>query len=984
MKKRGLLLITAVLLTAALTLAGCPNPAGSLASGADLAATSTLGGVEVGSWSESGGVLTASITVSHAARQAVVFTPVFESGSQGAAVTAYAGSAGGGDYAALASGGYNFAPGGQSLWVKVVSEDGAATKFYRIVVSVANPVIADGTPSLGTGTTSITITGSQFKTSGLILGDFTIGGSASSKVTGIESGNTATSVTFTLSSALSTNGEYLTIQAKASAFAPDASGASNTLSYSLPWGPYTLVEGNVDGEVTFANVKFYLVSQAAAVDAFADTLTIVTTPAQAQAALGAPVTRIRSTDNGKTLVAIEFSASGASGYAVKYGADELSTGEPGANTVLVSTNAVTTKPNVTVTLQGAPVTINGQPDTPLTTKTLTYAIAGAVVATAKEDADVSLSFDVPNGLEYTLNANANASSFTIKISGTPEESVFDHIAINGSILYSFGSFLKYANGTSLESNDYNDIAVSGEAVYNITQPWGPYTLAEGNVDGEGTFANVKFYLAPQAVVDAFHPTIVTTPAQAQAALGAPVTQISSTDNGKYLAAIEFSASGASGYAVNYGADVLSTASPEQDDTLVSLSEVTAKPDITITLRDSPVTINIQIGTHLSKTLTYDITGAVVATAMTNKDLSHYFGVPDGLTYTLNANANASSFTLTISGTPKAPLFEMLYFEGVDLYWVDSSFLEYANGTSLEFDDYEGIAVSMLAVYNTSMPPISLPVSTTGRLTITGIESLNGKYVIASVGGYNSSEPPKSMPAEEEADPLILYDVNEEPESGEALPIVGVGGTSITLPNFTGVLVSNGRAEIPIYLADLETYTFSAYTGNDQGVMIMLLAFSSQTINIWSLDMGNADYYQFIANFAGGNATLSPPVLPSSTTGLLTVNDLGDWEGKYVTATGYSSNAAIFGFGGSGGSRVLFPQVTGVLVSNGKAEIPVYLLDYSNFTFSSYTGSETAFISLSVFDQAAINLWNVIEAQSYSVTFSNGNATVGADDLNNYD
>jgi hypothetical protein len=77
------------------------------------------------------------------------------------------------------------------------------------------------------GATRVRITGTHFKTTGLALADFTIGGAQSAKVTGISGTPTTTAVTFA-TSALAAEDTF-TIQAKTSAFSPDAIAVSNTV-----------------------------------------------------------------------------------------------------------------------------------------------------------------------------------------------------------------------------------------------------------------------------------------------------------------------------------------------------------------------------------------------------------------------------------------------------------------------------------------------------------------------------------------------------------------------------------------------------------------------------------------------------------------------------------------------------------------------------------------------------------------------------------
>jgi hypothetical protein len=110
-------------------------------SGADLANTSTLGDVPLTFGSESGTLAaprTAAVKLHISKLVAAKFVHKFKSGSESATVTAYLGnntSNGSGTYAAINSQGYNFSSPNNTLWVKVVSENGSTTKFYKITVT---------------------------------------------------------------------------------------------------------------------------------------------------------------------------------------------------------------------------------------------------------------------------------------------------------------------------------------------------------------------------------------------------------------------------------------------------------------------------------------------------------------------------------------------------------------------------------------------------------------------------------------------------------------------------------------------------------------------------------------------------------------------------------------------------------------------------------------------------------------------------------
>jgi hypothetical protein len=79
--------------------------------------------------------------------------------------------------------------------------------------------------------TTVGITGTGFKTTGLALTDFTIGGAQYAKVTGISGAPAATAVTFATTALAA--GDTFTIQANTSAFSPAAGAASNTVTFGL-------------------------------------------------------------------------------------------------------------------------------------------------------------------------------------------------------------------------------------------------------------------------------------------------------------------------------------------------------------------------------------------------------------------------------------------------------------------------------------------------------------------------------------------------------------------------------------------------------------------------------------------------------------------------------------------------------------------------------------------------------------------------------
>jgi hypothetical protein len=103
----------------------------------------------------------------------------------------------------------------------------------------------------------------------------------------------------------------------------------------------------------------------------------------------------------------------------------------------------------------------------------------------------------------------------------------------------------------------------------------------------------------------------------------------------------------------------------------------------------------------------------------------------------------------------------------------------------------------------------------GKLTVTGLASYNGKYILAQTQGT----------------PLLM------------------GAASLNSQTPKGVLISGGQAVLP-----MDTYTQSgaaSYTGNDQAVEINLAIFSTETPGETPDQTTSVT-----ANFTSGNATVA--------------------------------------------------------------------------------------------------------------------------------
>ena len=136
--------LTIVIVLAAFYLAGCDDGGpGTRNSGAELAETSTIGGVPLGIFGSQDGeeetaAITANVTIPWSQGQSARFVPVFASGSAGASVSAYRDNGtGSGVYAAIAGGGYDFTGGNNTFWLRVISQDSSSTRYYKITVTVA-------------------------------------------------------------------------------------------------------------------------------------------------------------------------------------------------------------------------------------------------------------------------------------------------------------------------------------------------------------------------------------------------------------------------------------------------------------------------------------------------------------------------------------------------------------------------------------------------------------------------------------------------------------------------------------------------------------------------------------------------------------------------------------------------------------------------------------------------------------------------------
>jgi len=140
-KRFGIIALAAMI---GFSMAACDNntnPPG-LNSGASLSVSSTLANnniaiVGASNGSNEANAIEVNVTIPYSQKDEAVFIPAFASGSAGAKVTAYLGDdTGGGEYVALVKEGYEFSEENTTLWVRVISEDGKKTNFYKIVVEV--------------------------------------------------------------------------------------------------------------------------------------------------------------------------------------------------------------------------------------------------------------------------------------------------------------------------------------------------------------------------------------------------------------------------------------------------------------------------------------------------------------------------------------------------------------------------------------------------------------------------------------------------------------------------------------------------------------------------------------------------------------------------------------------------------------------------------------------------------------------------------
>jgi hypothetical protein len=314
----------------------------------------------------------------------------------------------------------------------------------------------------------------------------------------------------------------------------------------------------------------------------------------------------------------------------------------------------------------------------------------------------------------------------------------------------------------------------------------------------------------------------------QAALGAPVTTITNTDAGKILVAIEYDAASfalKSGFVTLTGVQATDTAAS------ISLANITAKPTITATFAAS-VAITGKPGTAIAtKTATINLTNAKVKTELSNVNIKDgTWGIDDGedeyyigLTFKASAAANATAITITIAGTPEEAELDDLYIE------VPDSVLNYTNGTAVSNVYGTEVTGTNKVSFSILPDPIPLP-ATTGKLTITGASALNGKYVMVSGG----------------SDDIIL---------------LGIGGTTLALPNITGVLVSGGSVVIPLYTMGTNN-SVSGYNGSDEDVAVMVLVSDTATIDITTMEDMMSSGYMGQVSFTSGVGTVAFNTLQS--------------------------------------------------------------------------------------------------------------------------
>jgi hypothetical protein len=109
----------------------------------------------------------------------------------------------------------------------------------------------------------------------------------------------------------------------------------------------------------------------------------------------------------------------------------------------------------------------------------------------------------------------------------------------------------------------------------------------------------------------------------------------------------------------------------------------------------------------------------------------------------------------------------------------------------------------------------------GKLTVTGLASYNGKFILAM-------------------------------SDGSSVQLMGAASVNMSSQELKAASVSDGKAVLPVYI--MASGKLSPYTGNDQNVQIGLNISTTE-----SIEWGKTDFAASLdvtANFTSGNATVA--------------------------------------------------------------------------------------------------------------------------------
>jgi hypothetical protein len=262
----------------------------------------------------------------------------------------------------------------------------------------------------------------------------------------------------------------------------------------------------------------------------------------------------------------------------------------------------------------------------------------------------------------------------------------------------------------------------------------------------------------------------------------------------------------------------------------------------------------------------------------------------------------------------------------------------------------------------------------GTITITDIPSdYNGKYA-------------------------MFWEINDSPSSRAFL--FGAQSINVLTQFITLVRISNGKVSLPVWMGAADGFTVVRYSGSDT-VMGAIGIFDSATVNV------SNDQPVFIINFdsikfSKGSARKScsdakdNSVIAGSGEGTLTVTDIpSDYDGMYAMFSGNyisSSPIAYVRLIGIQGFNASTRVNTFSLISDGKVDLPMWMLADDGITAVGYSGSDNVRGEIAIVDSETAksndDIQIVASRMFDSIPFSDGNATIswndGDEDDDGYD